>query len=304
MLDLRRLAVLRAVAREGSLSGAARALDYTQPAVSHHIARLEAEVGTALLVRSARGACLTQAGQALVEHADAVLTRLASAEEEVGAIAGLRAGRVRLAAFPSASATLVPPAARRLRDRHPGVELSLEELEPPEALARLREGEIDLAVAFDYPEAELQPTPELDVIALLDDELWLVLPRRPRRPRVQLADLAQDTWIAGCERCRAHLLHLARAEGFEPRIAFATDDYVTVQSLVAAGLGVAVLPGLAIQAARRDDVRMVALPPAATRRISAVRPAGPRHPPAVDAMVAALREAVPALASITPVRPG
>src|SRR5579859_4429228 len=112
MLDVRRLAVLRAIAREGSFSAAARALDYTQPAVSHHVARLEDEVGTVLLVRTGRGVRLTDAGRALVEHADAVLARLAAAEDEVAAIAQLRAGRVRLGAFPSASATLVPVAVR------------------------------------------------------------------------------------------------------------------------------------------------------------------------------------------------
>src|ERR671910_3562255 len=111
--------MLRAVAREGSLSAAARALGYTQPAVSHHIARLEQEVGTALVTRLGRGVRLTDAGRMLVEHADAVLLRLSAAEEEVAAIAGLRAGRVRIAAFPSASATLLAGGARPPPGRSP-----------------------------------------------------------------------------------------------------------------------------------------------------------------------------------------
>src|SRR3954470_18700708 len=127
MLDVRRLQTLRAVAREGSLSAAARALGYTQPAVSHHIARLEEEVGTALLTRVGRGVELTDAGHALTEHADAVLARLGAAEEEVAAIAGLRAGRVRIAAFPSGSATLMAGALTRLRAAHPGLEGSVSE---------------------------------------------------------------------------------------------------------------------------------------------------------------------------------
>src|SRR5690242_15853527 len=142
--------MLRAVAREGSLSAAARALGYTQPAVSHHIARLEAEIGTALLTRLGRGVQLTDAGVALVEHTDAVVSRLSAAEEEVAAIAGLRAGRVRLAAFPSGSATLMAGALTRLRAAHPGVEVSFSEAEPEDSLPLLRAGELDLVLGFSY----------------------------------------------------------------------------------------------------------------------------------------------------------
>jgi DNA-binding transcriptional LysR family regulator len=295
VLDLRRLTVLRAVAREGSFSAAARALDYTQPAISHHIARLEVELGTPVLLRTARGVRLTEAGAALVDHADAVLARLAAAEEEISALAGLRTGRVRLASFPSACATLLPAAARQLAEAHPEITVSLVEAEPPEALALLHGGEVDLALVFGYPEADLVSTSDLEVAQLLEDELHLVLPTSRRRRRVRLADLADETWIAGCERCRAHLLHLARHAGFEPRIAYATDDYVTVQSLVAAGLGVALLPALALAAARREGVITVPLPERASRQIAAVIPAAPRHPPAVTAMIAALRTASTAL---------
>jgi molybdate transport repressor ModE-like protein len=295
VLDVRRLNVLRAVAREGSFSAAARALDYTQPSVSHHIDRLEAEVGTALLVRTSRGVRLTEAGQALVEHTDAVLARLANAEDEISAIAGLRAGRVRLAAFPSASATLVPAAARMLQDAHDGITVSLIEAEPPEALALLRAGEIDIAIAFGYPESDLTATAtstsDLEVVPLLEDELLIVLPTKRRARSVKLSDLAEETWIAGCERCRAHLLHLARDAGFQPQIAFATDDYVTVQGLVAARLGVALLPSLALAAHRRDDIVTMPLTNPAIRQIAAVLPPGPRHPPAVNAMITALRSA-------------
>jgi molybdate transport repressor ModE-like protein len=306
-LDLRRLRVLRAVAREGSFSAAARALDYTQPAVSHHVARLEAELGTSLLVRGGRGVRLTDAGRALVEHADAVLIRLASAEDEIAAIAGLRAGRVRLAAFPSASATLVPVAARALKDAHPEVTVSLIEAEPPEALALLRAGEVDVVVAFGYPESDVASGRDVQTAQLLDDPLALVLPAGRRTRRLTLADLADETWIAGCERCRAHLLHLAHGAGFEPRIAFATDDYVTVQALVAAGLGVALLPSLALAAARRADVLTLTLPAPAARQIAAVVPAAARQPPAVSAMLAALGDAAAGLRSkdarqVVPVR--
>lgn len=291
MLDPRRLVALRAVAREGSFSAAARALDYTQPAVSHHIARLEQEVGTALLLRTARGVRLTEAGEALVQHADAVISGLAAAEDEVAQIAGLRKGRVRLAAFPSGSATLVPLAARTLRDRHPGVSVSLVEAEPPEALELLRAGEIDVALTFGYPEAGLAENSDLDVEPLFDDELLLVMPASGRSRRTKLADLKDETWIAGCERCRAHLLHLSARAGFHPQIAYATDDYVTVQSLVAAGLGVTVLPSLALSAHRRHDVRVLPLGGDAVRQIAAVALPGPRRAPAVEAMIDALKDA-------------
>lgn len=302
VLDVRRLAVLQAVAREGSFSGAARALEYTQPAISHHIARLEQEVGTALLLRTARGVRLTDAGEALVQHADAVIARLAAAQDEVAEIAGLRTGRVRLAAFPSGSATLVPRAARALSDSHPGVRVSLVEAEPPEALELLRTGEIDVALTFGYPEAGLAGNGDLDVEPLFDDELCLVMPPSGRSRRTTLADLKDETWIAGCERCRAHLLHLSEQAGFQPHIAYATDDYVTVQSLVAAGLGVTVLPSLALSAHRRDDIRIVPLGRDANRQIAAVVLPGPRRPPAVQTMVDTLR-AVSADLRAAPAKP-
>jgi molybdate transport repressor ModE-like protein len=298
VLDVRRLQMLRAVAREGSLSAAARALGYTQPAVSHHIARLEDEVGTALLTRLGRGVRLTDAGLALVEHADAVLSRLTAAEEDVAAIAGLRAGRVRLAAFPSGSATLMAGALTRLRGDHPGIEVSFVEAEPEDALPLLREGELDLVLGFSYAAGDGR---DLVAAPLLRDPTHAVLPAghpqaRGKRP-LTLSKLAGETWIAGCERCRGHLLHVADAAGFAPRIDFATDDHLTVQSLIAAGLGVSLLPALALCSARRDDVaiRRVAGEPA--RTVEVVLPAADRRPPAVTATLAALGAAARALAA-------
>jgi DNA-binding transcriptional LysR family regulator len=168
------------------------------------------------------------------------------------------------------------------------VQVSLIEAEPPEALELLRTGEVDLALTFGYPEAS--PTgAEFEYARLFDDELFLVTGASGSGRRSKLVDFKEDAWIAGCERCRAHLLHLARQAGFEPRIVYATDDYVTVQSLVAAGLGVTVLPSLALRAHRRPDVRVLALGREATRQIAAVVLPGPRRPPAVEAMVRAMR---------------
>jgi molybdate transport repressor ModE-like protein len=297
VLDVRRLQILRAVAREGSLSAAARTLGYTQPAISHHMARLEDEVGTALLTRIGRGVQLTDAGRALVEHADAVLSRLDAAEEDIAAIAGLRAGRVRLAAFPSGSATLMAGALARLRTVAPGVEVTFSEAEPESALPLLREGELDLVLGFSYAALPARDGRDFATVPLLRDPALAVLPERQRAAApLDLAELAGATWIAGCERCRGHLLHVAAEAGFAPRIAFETDDHLTVQSLVAAELGVSLLPALALCSARRDDIAVVPVAGDPARTVEVVLPAAQRRPPAVTAMLAALRAAADELA--------
>jgi molybdate transport repressor ModE-like protein len=301
MLDVRRMQMLRAVAREGSVSAAARALGYSQPAVSHHIARLEEEVGTALITRLGRGVRLTDAGLTLVEHTDAVLMRLTAAEEDVAAIAGLRAGRVRLVTFPSGSATLMAGALTRLRAAHPGVDVSFEEAEPQDAIPQLRSGDADLVLGFSYAAIDGRNGRDLETVPLLHDPSHAILhpdhAAAAAEPPLALERLAGDTWIAGCERCRGHLLHLTQAAGFTPDIAYATDDYVTVQSLVAAELGVTLQPALALVAARRDDVAVRPLAGDPVRTVEVVMSAAERRPPAVLAMLAALRDASAALAA-------
>src|SRR5215216_1539807 len=151
MLDVRRLRVLREVAARGSFSAAADALAYTQSAVSQQIAALEREAGIRLVDRNARGVRLTDAGRALVDHADAILSRLADAEAELEAIAGLRSGRLRLAAFPSAGSTIMPKAIARFREEHPGVDLTLRPAEPDEVAPLLKAGDCDIALWIDAP---------------------------------------------------------------------------------------------------------------------------------------------------------
>src|SRR5919199_1459899 len=199
MLDVRRMRVLREVAIRGSFSAAAEALSFTQSAVSQQIAALEREAGTVLVRRSARGVRLTEAGEALVRHTEAILARLAEAEAELEAIAGLRGGRLRLAAFESAGSTLMPLAIAAFRERHPAVELSMTLAEPEDSLPQLRAGELDVALTFDS-----RPTAErIDGIALehlLEDPMYLVLPREhplAHKRRLRLADLAGDAWIGG-----------------------------------------------------------------------------------------------------------
>ncbi|WP_327044082.1 LysR family transcriptional regulator [Microbispora sp. NBC_01189] len=289
-IDVVRLRVLVAVARAGTVTAAARELHYSQPSVSHHLARLEAETGAKLVQRVGRGLRLTEAGRLLAERGAEILGRLDAASAELSAHVGLRAGRVRLAAFPSALGTFVPAAAARLAKEHPGLDLRLMEAEPPEALRLLRSGEVDVAVVFRYDGTG----PEDDgvrLVPLLDDPSLLVTagPVTPS-PAADLAAYAEAPWIAGCERCRAHLLALCAEAGFEPRVSFTTDDYVAVQAMVAAGLGVAVLPRLALSAHRHPGVLTSELPGPA-RRVHAATYGEPPDPPATAALVAALLRA-------------
>ena len=292
MLDVTRLRVLVAVARHGSVTAAARALNYAQPSVSHHLSRLEAETGALLTQRAGRGVRLTDAGRLLAERAEEILGRLDAAENELAAHVGLRAGRIRLAAFPSALSTIVPAAAARLEAENPGMDLMLAEAEPPEALRMLRAGYVDVALVFRHYQDGATVGPPADADGgsrerlLLDDPIHLVtravtgtgefpLPERP-----DLADYADQRWIGGCERCRSYLVWQCELAGFTPKIAFTTDDFVAVQALVAAGLGITTLPGLALRAARHPGIQAAPLPGSHRQVLAVTYGEGP-DPPAV-----------------------
>jgi DNA-binding transcriptional LysR family regulator len=295
MLDVRRLRVLREVATHGSFSAAAEALSYTQSAVSQQIAALEREAGSRLVERAARGVTLTDAGRALVAHADVILARLADAEEELQAIAGLRGGRLRLAAFPSACATLMPQAVARFRERHPGVELSLCPADPDDALRLLRGGESDIALAIETT-FSTRREPGLDTVALLDDPMYIMLPRdhpMADRARIKLTDLADEPWMIGTSgTCpdTSIFLNACQAVGFAPNITFNMDDYTAIQGFVAAGMGVSFIPDLALVAVRDDVVvrSLGARPP--VRRIIAATLADSFRSPAKQAMLEVLTE--------------
>ncbi|TMR21089.1 LysR family transcriptional regulator [Nonomuraea turkmeniaca] len=285
MLDVVRLRVLLAVARKGSLTAAAKELHYSQPSVSHHLARLEAETGARLIQRVGRGIRLTDAGRLLAERAAEIIDRLDATAEELAAHVGLRSGRVRLAAFPSALGTFVPEAATVLATAHPGLRLHLTETEPPEALRLLRAGRVDVAVVFRYDDTAPEDN-GITMIHLLDDPSYLV---SSTPTDGELTGHAEASWIAGCDRCRSHLLDICDKAGFEPRISFTSDDIVAVQALVAAGLGLTMLPGLALRAHRHPDVE-VAEVPGSTRHVYAAVYGDPPHPPPTDALLRALRK--------------
>jgi DNA-binding transcriptional LysR family regulator len=257
MLDVRRLRVLREVSLRGSFSAAAQALAYSQSAISQQIAVLEREAGTRLVERHGRRVRLTDAGQALVRRADAILAELAAAEAELRAIAGLRGGRVRLSTFASAATALLPAAVAAFRADHPEVQVELSLVEATgEAIDGVRAGRADLALLIQPVE---QPPPDqVETHRLLQDPMLVVLPAGhplARRRALALDDLAGEQWVLGggpgCSD-RDTILRACHAAGFEPRVTvlFPTDDYNATQGMVAAGAGITLLPRLALAVPR------------------------------------------------------
>ncbi|GAA1070244.1 MULTISPECIES: LysR family transcriptional regulator [Kitasatospora] len=249
MFDSRHIRTFHQVVVSGSYSAAARTLGYTQPAITQQMKALERSVGVPLFTRAGRGLRLTEAGEALARHAETILDSLASAQQQLGALARLRAGKVRVCAFPSANATLIPETMARLLADHPGIRVELLEAEPPDSVERLLRGECDIALAFQYPGLPVEVPPEVVETPLLEDQLTVLLPvghPLARRSAVRLADLAEERWIAGCPRCRANLLQICAEQGWTPDIVFTTDDNLAVQSLVAAGVGIALMPALVL----------------------------------------------------------
>ena len=348
-----RLRVLVAVARHGSVTAAARSLNYAQPSVSHHLARLEAETGARLTQRSGRGIRLTDAGRLLAGRAEEILGRLDAAERELAAHVEQRQERIRLAVFASALATIVPAALSRLAAGHPGIDLLLAEAEPPEAMRMLRAGQVDVALVSRHTQNGTPVGPPAAAEGartrlILDEQVHLVT--RPRHRGTQaagqpggtqpggtqpggtqpggtqpggtqpggtqpgggqaaggqpaageaappdLAAHAHSPWIAGCEHCRGHLIWLCQHAGFSPKIAFTTDDHVAAQALVAAGLGVTIMPGLAINAARHPGIHAQPLP-GAWRQVLAVTDGQPPDPRAVDHLLDILTLAAAATAT-------
>jgi DNA-binding transcriptional LysR family regulator len=302
VLDLRRLSVFRAVARCGSFSAAADQLGYSQPAVSHHIARLELEVGTRVLHRHPRGIELTPVGVALLRHADAILDVVQHAEGELRELVE-EPDSVRLGGFQTSTEPIVSAALAAFWRSHPDSRVTLLEADPVDHIDGLRSGRLDIAVVFDSPEGPISTDDRVEVDLLHDDPMLVALPERHRlasRPAVALADLAGERWLegAGPETTSAVvLLHACARLGFEPQIAFSCGNYYAVQQLVARGMGVALLPELALQQVRDG----VALRPVAdaspSRRLgTAVLRRAQDRPRGHAAMLAAIREAFAAYA--------
>jgi DNA-binding transcriptional LysR family regulator len=295
MLNVQRLKVLREVVAQGSFSEAASALNYTQSAVSQAIATLEAEAGVPLLERDRRGVRPTTAGERLNEHAGRILSQLDAAEAELGAIAGIKGGELRMASFPTAGATLMPLAIAAFRSSYPDVALSLIEGEPEELAPRLREGEFDLGLTFEF-EGTGDLGPGLRSAPLFEDPMRLALPKGhglAGKDRITLEDLSEEAWVQTSEAsaCARHVVRICRAAGFEPRVSFESDDYLTVQGLVAAGVGVALIPQLALSQTVSYDISVRELHPAGPiRYVVVATPGSGVSLPAAAAMLDILRD--------------
>ena len=326
MLDATRLRVLVAIAKYGSVTGAAQALNYAQPSISHHIARLEAETGAKLMERAGRGVRLTDAGQLLAERAEEILGRLDAAEAELALHIGMRQDRVRLAAFGSALSTLVASAAAALHAEHGDLAIQLAQAEPAQALRMLRAGETDIALIFRYLRDGAEPvsmaanatghdarTPpsdeESNVTIVLDEPVFLVSQEGAAREsaaeesgqsrpdgispglappgsdqvlrREILLAHADQHWIGADEQCTEFAVDLCRSAGFAPEMTTSSANHIAVQALVAAGLGVAILPGLALRAgawagaAPRSGIEPTELPGARRQILAVTYPASP-----------------------------
>src|SRR3984885_7401622 len=289
MLSVNRLRILIEVANSGSFSAAAEALSYTQASVSQQIAVLESETGVTLLERLPRGVRLTPAGEVLLEYAEGIIARLHAAEAEMAAIAGLRGGQLRMASFPTAGAALMPLAIAIFRARHPEVGLTLAEGEPEEIGPRMQAGEFDLALLFEFEGTSESLGPDLSRLELFEDPMFLALPADhplARRQTLRLEDLRAEAWIqtSASSPCARHVVRSCHGAGFDPVVSFESDDYQTVQGLVAAGVGVALIPKLAL-AAGRDDIAIRALSPSSpVRNVIAATPEDSRLTPAAAAM--------------------
>jgi DNA-binding transcriptional LysR family regulator len=295
MLSLGRLRVLSEVVTCGSFSAAAESLSYTQSAVSQAIARLEAETGATLVTRDRRGVRPTAAGATLVEHAEVIFASVEAAENELAAVLGVRGGRLRVASFPSAGATLMPHAVAAFRTGHPDVALTLAEGEPEQIAPRLRAGEFDLALLFSFAGARERPGAGLRTVTLLEDPMHVALPAEhslAQKPSLSLADLRNEQWVqtSAASPCARHVIRSCVAAGFEPIVSFESDDYETVQGLVAAGVGVALIPRLALTHVHAGIVVRALAPASPTRKVLAATVGGPGVAPAARTMIRILTD--------------
>lgn len=291
MLDPRRLALLRDVAATGTIAAAAERAGCTAAAASQQLAALERDLGAALLERSARSVRLTEAGRVLAEHAGRLLSSLDDAERAARDVAGLRGGSIRVAAFATAGISFVIPALTVFRRRHPDVELRFSELESAEALPRVRAGAVDLAVTHEYAPLSRPDLRGLEQRPLYREPMLLAVPRKAvarkdegrkdaGKGAVELADHAESPWVAALDSTgfQAATEMACRAAGFEPRIDTRVHSYPMVLSMVGAGFGVALVPGLAAVAQRGVTYLPIARPTGLSRQIYATTRRTDRSP--------------------------
>ena len=289
-MDLTWLEAFREVAVRGSLTAAAQALGYTQPAISRQIGALEQDTGTRLFDRLPRGVRLTEEGRCLLSYAETMLDQMTAARRALEDLRNLASGRLRVGAFASANAHLMPGALAAFHAAHPAVVSTVSEGSTTTLLERLQAGLIDLAVISVYPDQKLDTTP-FTLHHLLDDPLMVALPRGHRLDRahrdpapLRLADLADESWIEGFPDATQTLTDACHRAGFHPRIDFAVREWTAKQGYVAAGLGLALVPSLAAATIRTDLVLRPLHPQdAPVRAVYAATSALVTPPPAVTA---------------------
>lgn len=248
-IDSIELRILHALSASGSLTQVATSLGLSQPAISQRLKRLESRLEVPLIERQGRGVRLTQAGHILAAHGRTVVAEIDAALAAIEDLRGDRGGVLRMAGFPSASATIVPRFMRMLQEEAPQVTFKYREQEPPEAIQLLRDGEVDCALIFQYDESE-QLAPSFEFTPLWREEMWMVVPedRVDDQTSATLGDFSADQWIAGCTRCRGHLTRATKKLGFEPDVIQETDNMPATIAMVAAGNSVSMVPGLALAA--------------------------------------------------------
>lgn len=295
MLDVRRLRVLRSVVTSGSISAAAANLGYTASAVSQQIGVLEREAGIRLLEKAGRGVRPTAAGRLLARHAEEIMSRLSAAENELADLRAGRTGRLSMHYFATAGAALVPPAVAEFTAGYPGVRLDLRLHDPAYTADHAASGEADIQLIVLPPDAE--PQPAVNLVHLLDDDYYVVLPRGHRlagQASIELTDLADDPWVDNefpPGACRDIMLSAFAAAGFAPNFVVESDDYPTAQGFVAAGLGVTMVPGLGLGTVHPGVVVRSMANPRPVRAIYAAVGGSVAAQPAVRGMVEALRAA-------------
>ncbi|WP_250037282.1 LysR family transcriptional regulator [Paractinoplanes maris] len=299
MIDVRRVAVLREVARLGSFNQAAVSLRMTPSAVSQQIAALERELGTNVVLRSTRGVKLTGAGRVLVEAGEAIAAELSHAEREIARLGTVES--LTVATFTSGGQRLLPAALTRFAAERPGVELTVLENEPEDALPLVRSGAADLALVYHFdklPPVRPGDRSGLSYEPLLDDPMWIVLPAAhplAGRESITIAELEGERWVHGCLEIVEMLDHYAALAGFEIRTACRGTDYIFAQSLVRAEVGISMIPQVALTAAAQPGLAAIPLAaPCPCRYIGIVTPRR-RPSPLTDALVHALRDTVAAL---------
>jgi DNA-binding transcriptional LysR family regulator len=291
MLGIWRLQLLREVARRGTLKAAAQAMSITPSAVSQQLRILEQESGAKLLEPYGRLVRLTEAGRMLVRHADTITAAIAAAEAELATTRDEVVGTLSVAAFPTAARAIMPQVLAGLGRSHPKLRLMLRDLESNESLLALQMDEVDLAVVDEYDEASRVRAPGIDTIEIMHDPLYIALSPDTDAPAggVVLADLCEQPWIMDTETSTIFqvALRACRRAGFDPQVRSHCKDYSVILALVGAGLGVGVVPGLALYD-RRVRARVSPLQPPLERIVHAAFRSERRSHPAVAALLGEL----------------